>query len=110
MPGLVLEVETPVEALADLPADVRLVTLLGTAIGVKGQGLDPRALRRLAEARRLLDARGGRTILAADGAIRDATVPDLRRAGADTVVMGSLAFGSADLGATAAWARGLPRG
>lgn len=109
LPGVVLKVDTPVEALGELPPEVRFVTLLGTAIGVKGQGLDPQALPRLREARAVLDARGTRAVLAADGAIREATVPGLREAGADTVVMGSLAFGAADLAATAAWARALPR-
>jgi ribulose-phosphate 3-epimerase len=46
-------------------------------------------------------------VLAADGGIRDTTVPLLRAAGAETVVLGSLAFGAADLGARMAWLRGL---
>ena len=45
--------------------------------------------------------------LAADGGIRDNTVPVLRAAGAETVVMGSLAFGAPDLGQRLAWIRGL---
>ena len=37
-------------------------------------------------------------MLAADGGIREQTVPVLRAAGAETVVLGSLAFGAPDLG------------
>jgi hypothetical protein len=63
-------------------------TLPGTAIGVKGQGLDPFATARLIEAAGLIDASGRRIVLAADGGIRDPTVPLLHAAGAETVVPG----------------------
>jgi ribulose-phosphate 3-epimerase len=81
--------------------------LLGTAIGVKGQGLNEAAPARLREAKILIaEMRGNeRTVLAADGAIREHTVPLLRQSGADTVVMGSLAFGEKDLASRIAWVR-----
>ena len=104
--GLVLQVDTPVAAAAPNVAGLAMLTLLGTRIGVKGQDLDPTATARLIEARKL--APRGKTILAADGGIREHTVPLLRKAGADTVVMGSLAFGAPDLAARLAWAHGLP--
>jgi ribulose-phosphate 3-epimerase len=47
-------------------------------------------------------------VLAGEGGIRVGTVPDLRAAGAETVVMGSLAFGAADLAARMAWLHELP--
>lgn len=80
-----------------------MLTLLGTAIGVKGQGLSPAAPDRLREARAMISAFGRRIVLAADGGIRETTVPLLRLAGAETVVLGSLAFGATDLGARMAW-------
>jgi ribulose-phosphate 3-epimerase len=49
-----------------------------------------------------------RIIVAADGGIRENTVPVLRKAGAETVVMGSLAFGAPDFAARIQWAHGLP--
>jgi ribulose-phosphate 3-epimerase len=45
--------------------------------------------------------------LAADGGIREETVPVLVGAGAETVVMGSLAYGAADLAARIQWLHGL---
>lgn len=104
-PGMVLRVETPVQAVAPYIESLRFLTLLGTAIGVKGQGLDPTATARLGQAADLIAARrtGHRCVLAADGGIRDTTVPDLRRAGAETVVLGSLAFGAPDLAARMRW-------
>lgn len=105
--GMVLRVETPVaEAVPWLPR-LDMLTLLGTAIGVKGQGLDPTATSRLQEAGRLIAAAGRRIVLAADGGIRDTTVPLLRAAGAETVVMGSLAFGAPDLAERMRWLHGL---
>lgn len=103
--GVVLQVHTPVAAAAAFLPRIRFLTLLGTAIGVKGQGLDPAACGRLAQARQMAGA-GARIVLAADGGIREHTVPDLRRAGAETIVMGSLAFGAADLAGRMAWVHG----
>ncbi len=107
--GLVLRVETPVAACLPWLDRIRFLTLLGTAIGVKGQSLSDQACDRLREARRSLRQAGKeRVVLAADGGIRLNTVPALREAGADTVVMGSLAFGSPDLAATTQWLHALP--
>ncbi len=106
--GMVLRVETPVAAARAHIPRLDFLTLLGTAIGVKGQGLDPAAPARLREAAALIARASRRIILAADGGIRETTVPVLRAAGAETVVMGSLAFGASDLAARIAWARALP--
>jgi ribulose-phosphate 3-epimerase len=105
--GIVLRVETPVEPSRHYLDRVSFLTLLGTAIGVKGQGLDPAATDRLQEAGRLIAASGRRIVLAADGGIREHTVPLLRAAGAETVVMGSLAFGADDLAARMRWLHAL---
>jgi ribulose-phosphate 3-epimerase len=105
--GIVLRVETPVAAARPFLDRVDVLTLLGTAIGVKGQGLDPAATARLAEAKGYIAESGRRIVLAADGGIRENTVPLLRTAGAETVVMGSLAFGAVDLAARMNWVHGL---
>ena len=105
--GMVLKVDTPVITASPHLTRLDMLTLLGTAIGVKGQSLNERAPARLKEAQALIKETGRRIVLAADGGIRDNTVPVLREAGAETVVMGSLAFGAPDLGARIAWVRGL---
>ncbi len=105
--GMVLRVETPVAKAAESISRLDMLTLLGTAIGVKGQGLDATAGARLGEAAALIAGAGRRVILAADGGIRDTTVPLLRGAGAETVVMGSLAFGAPDLAERMRWLHGL---
>jgi ribulose-phosphate 3-epimerase len=103
--GLVLKVSTAVQAAAPFIKDLSFLTLLGTAIGVKGQSLDAKACDRLREARAMIKYTN--IILAADGGIRDNTVPDLRKATADTVVLGSLAFAAPDLGERMAWLKAL---
>ncbi len=108
--GLVLRVETPVEAAEPWIDRIGFLTLLGTAIGVKGQGLSDTACPRLGAARAMLQAAGRSAAvrLAADGGIRQETVPLLRAAGAETVVLGSLAFGAPDLAGRIAWLHALP--
>jgi ribulose-phosphate 3-epimerase len=107
--GMVVKIETPVARVVSYLSRLRFLTLLGTAIGVKGQGLDEKAGNRLREARELINRSGAkkRIVLAADGGIREHTVPILRGAGAETVVLGSLAFGAADLSARMAWLHAL---
>ena len=85
-----------------------MLTLLGTKMGIKGVGLDPQAEDRLGEARRMIDETGVGTLLAADGGIREHTVPGLRAAGADTIFMGSLAFGADNLADRMAWVHAHP--
>ncbi len=103
--GLVAKLETPVASFGPYLDRIAIATLLGTRIGVKGQDLDAEASNRLREAKALLagQAQARRIILAADGGIRQHTVPHLRAAGAETIVMGSLAFGAPDLAERMAW-------
>lgn len=108
--GLVLQLHTPVSAIRPLLPRLDMLTLLGTLMGIKGVGLSPDSEPRLREARAMVatQANGHRVIVAADGGIREHTVPLLRRAGAETVVMGSLAFGAADFASRITWLHGLP--
>ncbi len=105
--GMVIRVETPVERAKQWLQHLDMLTLLGTAIGVKGQGLDPMATDRLRQAAGFIAESGRRIVLAADGGIRETTVPLLRQARAETVVLGSLAFGAPDLAARMRWLHGL---
>ncbi len=101
--GIVLQLHTPVTDAAQFVPYIDMFTLLGTRMGVKGVGLDGEAPARLRAARSLVASAGRRVIVAADGGIRENTVPVLRAAGAETIVMGSLAFGAADLAERFTW-------
>ncbi|EJT02130.1 ribulose-phosphate 3-epimerase [Rhizobium sp. CCGE 510] len=107
--GMVLKIDTPVERIEKYVSRLRFVTLLGTAIGVKGQGLDEKAGARLQRAKQIIAGCGAadRIVLAADGGIREHTVPLLRQSGAETVVLGSLAFNAPSLDERMAWVRAL---
>lgn len=107
--GVVLKVETPVATLAPYLGQIHFLTLLGTSIGVKGKGLHEDALARLDEARTMVREAGlgHRIVIVADGGIRHETVPLLRQAGAEAVVLGSLAFGDPDLDARMRWLAAL---
>jgi ribulose-phosphate 3-epimerase len=107
--GLVLKVDTPLEVLVRHLPRLRFVTLLGTAIGIKGVGLDPRATGRLTAAKALIAAArlSQRVVLASDGGNREQTLPLLRNAGAETVVLGSLAFGAPSLKDRMDWVHSL---
>ena len=103
--GISLELDTHIDLAKPYRTRVDTVVLMGTAMGVKGGGLDERACNRISAMRTLLD--GYRVRLTADGGIREETVPLLRAAGADAIVPGSLMCNAADLAATAAWLRSL---
>ena len=107
--GMVVKVETPIADVSRFLPRLRFLTLLGTSIGVKGQRLDCAACDRLREAKRLIvESRGEhRIVLAADGGIREQTVQDLRAAGAESLVLGSLAFRAPELASRMAWLRAI---
>ncbi|MBO9197511.1 ribulose-phosphate 3-epimerase [Rhizobium sp. 16-449-1b] len=107
--GMVLRVETPVAKVKKFVPRLNFLTLLGTAIGVKGQGLDEKAGERLQEAKEIIAQAGSthRIVLAADGGIREHTVPLLRGSGAETVVLGSLAFNAPSLEERMEWLHAL---
>ena len=58
--------------------------------------------------RRMTAASSHRQIVAADGGIRENSVPLLVSSGAQTVVLGSLAFAAPDLAQRIAWLHALP--
>jgi ribulose-phosphate 3-epimerase len=107
--GLVLQLSSPINSAERHLGQISFLTLLGTRIGVKGQELDARALERLGEAQEMIlrERAADRILLAADGGNRQNTVADLRRAGAETVVLGSLAFNDPDLPGRMAWLHAL---
>lgn len=103
--GISLELDTHVDVAKPYRSRVDTVVLMGTAMGVKGCGLDERACGRISALRALLD--GYRVRITADGGIRETTVPLLRDSGAGVIVPGSLICNADDPAATAAWLRTL---
>ncbi len=81
MAGLCLALRQSVHLLAPHWADLDIVTVAGTALGIKGASLDPAALETLRQARRIIAQNGCKTLLEADGGIRRETAPLLKAAG-----------------------------
>jgi ribulose-phosphate 3-epimerase len=91
--GISLRIEEPVDLLEPYWAQLDVVTMLGTAVGIKGAEMDPSTPGRIRECRRIVEERGLKTLVEADGGIRRHTVPLIHEAGADYIVPGSLMFG-----------------
>jgi len=103
--GLAVQLDTPVTAILPHVEQLDLVVMMGTRLGIKGVGLDERACDRINQVKALLAERGltAQIKVAADGGIREQTVPLLRAAGADLITPGSLVFKSTDLAQTTRW-------
>lgn len=106
--GIVLKHDTPVAKLVRHLPRVGFVTLFGAPIGEREE-LDRLATARLTEARKYIDAVNvdHRIVVIADGAIREDTVPGLRKAGAQAVIAGRLVFDAPDLKARMSWLHSL---
>ena len=90
--GVSLLVDEPVELLEPLWPWLDVVTIVGTAMGIKGAGMDPRVPNKIRQAKQIIQQRKLACIVEADGGIRRETVPLMAEAGVDFIVPGSLMF------------------
>lgn len=70
-----------------------VVTIVGTAMGIKGASMEETALDKARTAKTIILERNLKTEIEMDGGIRRNTVPLMAAAGADWIVPGSLMFG-----------------
>ena len=90
--GVSLLLTEALELLDPYWEDLDLVTIVGTAMGIKGASMDPDVPFKIRRACEIIRERGLRTEIEADGGIRRETVPQIHAAGADFIVPGSLMF------------------
>jgi ribulose-phosphate 3-epimerase len=90
--GISLLITESVDLLAPYWNDVDIVTIVGTAMGIKGASMDATVPGKIQRAREIINQRGLKVEIEADGGIRRETVPRLHAAGADYIVPGSLMF------------------
>jgi ribulose-phosphate 3-epimerase len=95
-PGLVFNPATPLEYLDYTLELIDLVLIMSVNPGFGGQQFIPTSLRKLADARRRIDASGREVRLEVDGGIKTDNIRAAAVAGADTFVAGSAIFGSKD--------------
>jgi ribulose-phosphate 3-epimerase len=99
-PGLVFNPATPLDWLDYTLEKLDMVLIMSVNPGFGGQKFIPTALRKLAEARRRIDAGGRAVRLEIDGGVKVENIREIARAGADTFVAGSAVFGSKDYAKT----------
>jgi ribulose-phosphate 3-epimerase len=90
--GVSILITEPVELLEPYWNDLDVLCVVGTAMGIKGAGMDAGVPDKIRRAREIITRRGLSTEIEADGGIRRETVPLLAAAGADYIVPGSLMF------------------
>jgi ribulose-phosphate 3-epimerase len=98
--GMVFKPATPLDWMDYLMDKLDVVLIMSVNPGFGGQPFIPGTLKKLAQARKKIDAwqnNGGQPILLeVDGGIRVANIAGVRAAGADTFVAGSAIFGRPD--------------
>jgi ribulose-phosphate 3-epimerase len=99
-PGLVFNPATPLSYLDYTLEKLDLVLIMSVNPGFGGQKFIPGALRKLREARELIDASGRNVRLEIDGGVKVDNIGAIAQAGADMFVAGSAIFGSKDYAAT----------
>ncbi len=100
--GLVFNPATPLEYLKYVMDKLDIVLLMSVNPGFGGQSFIDGTLRKLHEARRLIDASGYPIRLEVDGGVKIDNIRKIAAAGADTFVAGSAIFNTPDYHATLA--------
>ncbi len=93
-PGVSLLLTESLDLLESHWKDLDVLTIVGTAMGIKGASMDASVPAKIKRAKEIISERGLKTEVEADGGIRRETVPLLFSAGADYIVPGSLMFGN----------------
>ncbi|HEX9505928.1 MAG TPA: ribulose-phosphate 3-epimerase [Acidimicrobiia bacterium] len=94
--GLVLNPETPVEAVLPYLAEIDLLLVMSVHPGWGGQHFIPEVLEKVTAARREIDSRGLAVEIEIDGGINVQTAPAAVAAGCDILVAGSAVFHADD--------------
>lgn len=94
--GLVFNPAAPLDVLEWVIDRVDLVLIMSVNPGFGGQSFIPSALKKIEQARRIIDASGRDIRLEVDGGIKIDNIRKVADAGADTFVAGSAIFGKAD--------------
>jgi ribulose-phosphate 3-epimerase len=99
--GVALNPATPVESLDLVLPDLDFVLVMSVNPGFGGQKFLPLALSKIRSLVRVRGERGLSFAIEVDGGVSGATLPELRRAGAEWFVAGSAVFHAADPAASA---------
>jgi ribulose-phosphate 3-epimerase len=91
--GISLPVNEALEKIEPYLDQLDTVTLMATAMGIKGAEMDTGVPQRIRDVKKLVSERNLPIQIEVDGGIRKNSVHLIRKAGADFIVAGSLMFG-----------------
>jgi ribulose-phosphate 3-epimerase len=94
--GLVFNPAAPLSVLEWVIEKVDLILVMGVNPGFGGQAFIPAVLKKIAQARQLIDASGQDIRLQVDGGVNRNNIREMAEAGADTFVAGNAVFGAED--------------
>lgn len=100
--GVTLNPATPIFSLQDILGDVDLVLIMSVNPGFGGQKFIPSVLKKIADARAMLDRINSHALLEVDGGVKVENTQEIVAAGATTLVAGSAIFSQRDYKATIA--------
>ncbi|MGH1537564.1 MAG: ribulose-phosphate 3-epimerase [Gammaproteobacteria bacterium] len=100
--GLVFNPATPLDQLEYVLDKVDMVLLMSVNPGFGGQKFIPAVLKKLTQARKIIDQSGLPIRLEIDGGVKVDNIAEIKAAGADTFVAGSAIFNTKDYQGTIA--------
>lgn len=100
--GLVFNPATPLDQLEYVLDKVDMVLLMSVNPGFGGQKFIPAVLKKLQQARKIIDQSGLPIRLEIDGGVKVDNIAEIKAAGADTFVAGSAIFNTKDYSGTIA--------
>src|SRR5207248_1937767 len=95
--GLALNPGTPVALAQDLLDQVDMLLVMSVNPGWGGQSFIPEALRKLRQARELIDRCHARCELEVDGGVKLENAAEIATAGASVIVAGSFVYGDGNV-------------
>ena len=95
--GVSLNPATSLSTIENVMDDMDLLLIMTVNPGFGGQKFIPQGLKKIAEARKMIDAAGRDVLLEVDGGVDSQTVESIVQAGARVLVSGSAIFGQADI-------------
>ena len=90
--GVAINPSTPLSYITDLIPSIEVLLVMTVEPGFGGQSFIQQMLTKITAARKLIDESGFRIELAVDGGINARTAPQVVKAGADLLIMGSAIF------------------
>ena len=94
--GVALNPHSPVNLLEDIVADVDLVLLMSVNPGFGGQTYIESTYEKAARLREMIERKGSKALIQADGGIDSGNIARLAKAGVDVFVVGSFIFRAAN--------------